>query len=176
MRVIDFDMPTFTFDTTTDEFIIDAEGITVYNLRFVAGVAEVAACFTLADESDYFRIIACEFPEPGTATYEFDKIFQLVTGADNGTIAYCTIINQGATPGMTSVVDFGAAAIDSFSFIGNHVNVDADVAIIFSDQADTNLIIAGKSMIQEDIGTFIDNVVSRRKTGKRKRKKRAPAD
>ncbi len=154
------DKPTFTYDTTTDEIIIDAQGVTIYGGRYIAGIAEVAAAFTLADESDYFQIIGGEFPEPGTATYEFDKIFQLVTGADNGTIAYCTIINQGATPGMTSVVDFGAAAIDSFSFIGNHVNVDADVAIIFSDQADTNLIIAGNTLIQEDIDQFCIQLTS----------------
>lgn len=148
------DMPSFTYDTTTDEIIIDAQGVTIYGGRYIAGIAEVAAAFTLADESDYFQIIGGEFPEPGTATFEFDKVFQLVTGADNGTIAYCTIINQAATPGMTSVVDGGAAAIDSLAFIGNHVNVDADVAIIFSDQADTNLIIARNTLIQEDVDKY----------------------
>lgn len=146
--------PTFTYDTTTDEFIIDAIGVTVYNCRFVAGIAEVVACFTLADESDYFSIISCEFPEPGTATFEFDVVFQLVTGADNGTIAYCTVINQGATPGMTSVIDGGAAAIDSLTVIGNYWNVDADVALIFSDQADTNLLIGNNTFIQEDVDKF----------------------
>lgn len=154
------DKPEFTFDTTTDEFIIDAQGVTVYNCSFIAGVAEVAACFTLADESDYFSIISCEFPEPGTATFEFDVVFQLVTGADNGTIAYCTVINQGATPGMTSVIDGGDAAIDSLAVIGNHFNVDADVALIFSDQADTNLIISGNTLIQEDTDKFCIELTS----------------
>ena len=154
-------LPSFTYDTTTDEFIIDAIGVTVYNMRFLAGVAEVAAAFTLADESDYFTIIGCEFPEPVTATHEFDKVFQLTTGADNGTIAYCTIINQGATAGMTSVIDGGAAAIDSLTVVGNYVNVDADVAsLMFSDQADTSLVIANNTIVQEDVDQFCIELTS----------------
>ncbi len=155
------DTPEFTFDTATDEFIIDAQGVTVFNLRFIAGIAEVAACFTLADESDYALIIGCEFPEPGTATFEFDKVFQLVTGADNVTIAYNTWINQAATPGATTFIDGGAAAIDSLSVVGNHINADADVAaLMFSDQADTNLLITKNTVIQEDIDQFCIELTS----------------
>jgi hypothetical protein len=147
--------PTFTFDGTADEFVVDAANITVANLRFVAGIAEVANAFDLQDDSDYAMILGCEFPEPGTATFEFDKVFQLVTGADNVTIAGCTVINQAATPGMTSVVDGGAAAIDSLSLINNYINVDADVAaLLFSDKADTNLRITGNTVIQEDVDQF----------------------
>ena len=155
------DMPEFTFDTTTDEVIIDAQGVTVYNLRFLAGVAEVANCFDLQDESDYASIIGCEFPEPVTATHEFDKVFQLVTGADNVTIAYNTFINQGATPGVTSFIDGGAAAIDSLTVIGNYINADCDVAaLMFSDQADTNLLIANNTVIQEDVDKYCIQLTS----------------
>lgn len=146
---------TITYDGTGDEIVVDAAGITVSGLRHVAGIAEVANAYDLQDGSDYFLIFDCEFPEPGTATFEFDKVFQLVTGADNGTIAGCTVINQAATPGMTSVIDGGAAAIDSLTVIGNYINVDADVAaLMFSDQADTNLRITGNTVIQEDIDQF----------------------
>lgn len=155
------DMPEFTFDTTTDEIIIDAQGVTVYNLRFLAGVAEVANCFDLQDESDYALITGCEFPEPATATHEFDKVFQLVTGADNVTIAYNTWINQAATPGSTSFVDGGAAAIDSLTLIGNYINADADVAaLLFSDQADTNLLVADNTVIQEDVDQYCIELTS----------------
>lgn len=152
---------TISYDGTGDEIIIDAAGIIVSGLRFIAGIAEVGNAFDLQDDSDYFLIIDCEFPEPGTATFEFDKVFQLVTGADNGTIAKCTVINQAATPGMTSVIDGGAAAIDSLTLIANYVNVDADVAaLLFSDQADTNLRIVGNTIIQEDIDQFCIELTS----------------
>jgi len=144
------DMPEFTFDTTTDEFIVDAQGVTVYNLRFLAGIADVATGFDLQDESDYCSIIACEFPEPATATHEFTTVIALTTGADNVTIAYNTFINQAATPGNSYFVDCGAAAIDSLTIVGNHVNADSAGALIFSDKADTNLIIANNTLIQED--------------------------
>jgi len=143
--------PTFTFDTTTDEFIIDAIGVTLYNLRLVAGVADVATGIDCQDESDYFRIIGCEFPEPPTATHDFTTAIGLTTGADNGTVAYCTFINQAATPGNSYFIDFGAAAIDSMTIVGNHVNADSSGALIFSDKADTNLIIANNTLIQEDV-------------------------
>lgn len=146
--------PTFTFDTTTDEFIIDAIGVTLYNLRLVAGVADVATGIDCQDESDYFSIIACEIPEPGTATFDFTTVIGLTTGADNGTVAYCTFINQAATPGNSYFIDGGAAAIDSLTVIGNHVNADSAGALIFSDQADTNLIIANNTLIQEDVDKF----------------------
>ncbi len=152
--------PTFTFTDIGDSFIIDAIGVTIYNLRFVAGIADVTACFTLADESDYASIISCEFPEPGTATFDFARVFQLVTGADNVTIAYNTIINQATSPGMVTAIDGGAAAIDSLTIIGNHINSDMSVAAIFSDQADTNLIIANNTFIQEDVDKFCVQLTS----------------
>ncbi len=155
------DMPEITYDTTTDEVIIDAQGVTVYNMRFIAGISEVAAAFTLADESDYFTIIGCEFPEPTTNTWEFDKVFQLVTGADNGVIAYNTIVNVDGVAGMTSVIDGAAAAIDSLTVVGNYINVDAGTAaLLFSDQADTNLFISGNTILQEDTAQFCIELTS----------------
>lgn len=143
--------PTFTLDTITDEFIIDACGVTLYNLRLVAGVADVATGIDCQDDSDYFSIIACEFPEPPTATHDFTTVIGLTTGADNGTVAYCTFINQAANPGNSYFIDGGVAAIDSLTVIGNHVNADSAGALIFSDKADTNLIIANNVLIQEDV-------------------------
>ncbi len=154
-------MPEITFTDIGDSIIIDAYGVTVYKLRLIAGIADVTACFTLADESDYASIISCEFPEPGTATFEFARVFQMVTGADNVTLAYNTIINQGATPGMVSVIDGGAAAIDSLTIVNNYVNADCSVtALYFSDQADTNLFIVDNVVIQEDIDQFCIELTS----------------
>ena len=149
------DRPTFTFNGATDEIIVDAANITVLNIRCVPTIADVANAFDLQDESDYFTIIGCEFPEPVTATHEFTTVFQLVTGADNVTIAYNTWINQAATPGANNFIDGGAAAIDSLSIIGNYINADAAVAALyFSDKADTNLRIENNIIIQEDVDQF----------------------
>ena len=35
------DMPEFTYDTTTDEFVIGAANVTIDNLRFLAGVSAI---------------------------------------------------------------------------------------------------------------------------------------
>jgi len=149
------DMPTITFDGASDEIAISAANVVVSGVRCIAGIAEVANAFDMQAGSDYSVVINCEFPEPGTATFEFDKVFQMVTGADNVTIAYNTWINQAATPGATCFIDGGAAAIDSLSIIGNYINADADVAALYSsDQADTNLLIENNTVIQEDIDQF----------------------
>lgn len=144
------DMPEFTFNSTADEFVVDAQGITVYNLRFIPGIADVTAAFDLQDESDYFTLIGCEFVEPATDTFDFTVGLILVAGADNVTIAYNSFVNQGANPGTTTFIELGATAITGLSVIGNYVNADMSVAAVFSDQADINLTIANNTFIQED--------------------------
>lgn len=148
------DMPEVSFNATSDEVIVDAYGITIYNIRFLAGAADIVNCFDLQDEADYFKVFGCEFPEPVTATHEFIIVFAFTTGADNVTIAYNTWINQGATPGAVNFIDGGAAAIDSMTVIGNYINCDAAGSLIFSDKADTNLLIANNTIIQEDVDKF----------------------
>lgn len=143
--------PSFTFDTTTDEFIVDGNNITVYNLRFIPGVADVATGIDVQDGGSHFTLMSCEFVEPATNTYDFTVGIVLVTAADNVTIAYNTFNNIGANPGTTTFLELGAAAINSLSVVGNVINADMSVAAIFSDKADTDLFIVGNSITQEDV-------------------------
>lgn len=148
------DRPEVTLDTSTDQIVIDAANVTVYNISFKAGVTDVADCISFADESDGSAVIGCYFPEPANATHEFTAVFQLASGTQDITIAYNTVINIGATAGMVYVIDFAAAAVDKITIIGNTFTVEATTNLINSNQADTNLIIANNIFDQRDADKF----------------------
>jgi len=144
------DMPELTWDTTTDEINVSAQGITMYNIRFIAEKAEIVNAIEVTATGDYFSLIGCEFAEPATNTWEFLKAIQLTTAGNNVTIAYNTYVNIGANAGATHFIDGGAGVVANTTIIGNNVNADMSGAIIFSDQADTNLIIANNTFTNED--------------------------
>ncbi len=154
------DKPELTFDGATDKITVTAQGVTMYNIRLLAGIADVAKGIEVTATGDYFSLLSCEFPEPANATHEFTVAVLLTTAGNNVTIAYNTFINIGATPGCNSFIEGGAGVVANLTVIGNHINGDFVVAAIFSDKADTNLIISNNTIIQEDTGEFCIELTS----------------
>ena len=140
------DMPEFLFDTTTDEIVINADGVTVSGLRFLAGVSEVANAIEIQALGDNATIVNCVFPEPTTAGFEFNIGIQLVTAGNYPVIAGNTFYSADQA-GCESFIDGGAGVVIGWQVLGNFIHGSFDAAAIFSDQIDTELLIAGNSIV-----------------------------
>jgi hypothetical protein len=135
------DRPEITFDTTTDKITISAASNTISNISFLAGVHVVATAIEITADGDYTTIIGCDFPEPGTNTYDFMTAIQLTTAADYVTVANCTYKHADAV-GPVEFIDGGAGAVQGLAVIGNYLYSEFSAAAIFSDQTDLEVLIA----------------------------------
>ena len=63
------DMPQILYDTTTDEFVVNADGVYISGLRFLAGVSEVANAIEIQAAGTNCTIVNCIFPESTTSTW-----------------------------------------------------------------------------------------------------------
>lgn len=128
-------MGTYTFSATGSTVSVGAANITIIGGRMLAGISEVVTGIDVTADADYLTVIAMEFPEPGTSTFEFDVSIQLVTGADNVSFIGCTAYSADAT-GATSWLDGGAAVVNKLSLVGNLIHGEYLVSAVFSDQID----------------------------------------
>jgi len=134
------DMPQILYDTTTDEFVVNADGVYISGLRFLAGVSEVANAIEIQAAGTNCTIVNCIFPEPTTSTWEFNIGIQMVTGGNYAIIAGNTFYSADAA-GCESFLDGGAAAVVGYQILGNFIYGSFDAAAIFSDQVDLELLI-----------------------------------
>jgi hypothetical protein len=135
------DAPEFTYDTNTDEFVIKADGITLFNLRFLSTVSECVNAIEIAATGDNAKILNCYFPEPASAANEFNVAIQLVTAGNYPTIAGCTAYSADQA-GAESFIDGGAGAVIGATIVDNFIYGSYDAAAIFSDTADLETYIA----------------------------------
>lgn len=136
------DMPEFTYDTATDEFVIGATNVTVANLRFVAGVTSITMGISVEAAGDNFTLIGCEFPEPTTSTWEFLDAIDLASGADSVHIKQCTYYNMDAT-GAAHFIEAGNGVNNDLQVIDCLIMGEFSVAAIWSDTADLEVLIKG---------------------------------
>ena len=134
--------PTFTYTATAGEFVIGAANITVENLRFVAGISNVTMGISVEAAGDNFAMINCEVPEPGTATFDFADIIDLASGADNVTIDGLIVRQVGVTAGdLDHCIEMGTGVNNRFTLKNSVIEGEFAVAAIWSDTADTEVLI-----------------------------------
>ena len=100
--------PTITFTGATADMDIDAENVTIENLRFIGGVASLAAPIDVNQE--YFTIRNCEFMASGAG---YGVQISIITDANCNDIAVedCTFQYLVATDGTTAITQTSTEAI-----------------------------------------------------------------
>ncbi len=136
------DRPEITFDGTGDIITISAASNTIINLSLRAGVHVIEICFNLTGDADYTTIWGCDFPEPASSAFDFKTAIQLTDASDYVTVAYCTYKHADAA-GPVEFIDCGAsAAVQGLAVVGNYLYSHFSAAAIYSDQTDTEVLIA----------------------------------
>jgi hypothetical protein len=100
--------PTFTLSGATDAAMViltAASNVTVKNLLFVGGIADLAACITVAAGSDGCVIEDCEFRDGGTAILEVIHMISLAANADDVTIRGCKFLTTAAGSSTETAVN-----------------------------------------------------------------------
>jgi hypothetical protein len=133
--------PTFTFADTDADIAIGAASVTIANIRFKAGISDIVRGISVEAAGDDFTMIGCDFPVPGTATFEFLEAILLASGADNATFKYNTY-RDGASSAANTWINADAGIVVNPRFIGNDVFGRFAVAPIHSSRADTGVLLA----------------------------------
>ena len=141
------DAPEFTFDTTTDEFVIGKANITVINCRFLAGVSNITMGISVEGTGDYFTLLDCVFPLPTTNTFEFDDAIDVASGATYLSVVGCEYYNDDAgADDANHFIDLGNAALVGVRIQNNILRGDFEVSAIWSNDADTEVYIVGNTI------------------------------
>ena len=140
------DSPTFTFAHTDATVALGAANIRIKNVRFLAGYSEVAGAIQVEAGGDNCAIIGCEFPEPTTAAFEFDKAIVLASGADHFLVMGCLAYSVDQL-GASSWIDMSTGVNNGTMIFDNVVIGDFDPAIVYSNKADLETQIDGGKYI-----------------------------
>jgi len=135
------DMPEITYDAVDDTITIGAASVTVRGLRLIAGISDVVAAFTVEAAGDDFLLEGCEFPEPGTATFEFLDVIDLAALATGFKCIGNTYV--GAATSLTNhFIEAGNGVNADMVITDNVIYGEFAVAAIWSNKVDTNALIA----------------------------------
>jgi hypothetical protein len=112
------DTPTVTLDTAdTADVDVDAAGVTLINLHFVANFLDIATCFDV--NADDFSVLGCRFTDTSTIL-NFLVVVQdaAATASDRITVENCRAIQKGAA--NTHFINFAGTG-DGHIVRGNHL-------------------------------------------------------
>lgn len=143
--------PTITFDDTASDVAIGAAGVTIKNIRFLAGVSGVVRGISVEATGDSFTLENCEFPEPTTSSWEFVRAILVATGANYGMYKNNVAYSADAD-GATNWLDLDAGVQTGTTVIGNTIIGDYDEGIIHSDDIDLEVIITDNNLTNLDAG------------------------
>jgi hypothetical protein len=147
------DMPEFTFAATDATVAVGAANVTFVNLRFIAGISNIAAGIVIEAAGDNFTMIGCEVPEPGTATFEFATFIDAASGADNIIIDGMDYRHLAITPGDADhFIELGAGINKGVRIINSDIRGEFLVAAIWSDKADTHVLIDNSIIVNATNG------------------------
>lgn len=133
--------PTFTFADTDATIAIGAANVTIENIRLLAGISDIVKGIAVEAGGDQFTLKNCDFPKPGTATFEFLDVLDLASGADNGAIINCTY--YGAASSLTNhFLEAGTGVNVGWKVLNNFIWGNFAVSGIWSNKADLDWIIA----------------------------------
>lgn len=145
------DMPEFTFAHVDADVALGAANVILYNLRFLAGISEVVAGISIEAAADDCAIISCEFPEPTTSTFEFDKAILLATGADRLLVEKCKYYNADATGG-TNFIDMDTGIVNGVEIIDNYIYGEFAEGAIHTDKVCLEMLIKGNTIVNMTSG------------------------
>ena len=125
------DRPTFTYTTgTAGEIVIAAANITINNLLFQPGIANVVHAIEVEADADGSIIEFCEFLSGSTDAYEFVDAIQVAAAADDLIIRYNKATET--TAGAVSWLDLSAGVVDNLSMYGNEIYGDYSTGAVDS--------------------------------------------
>ena len=135
-------MPTLSYDTSTDTFIIGAtgDGVKVHGFKFIATVTAVANAIVVEAGCTDFVIEDCVFENETTTVDEFiDAILVSGTLSDRGIIRNNRFLGDiGANAGPQSSINF--VDCDYLQIYGNEFSGDIAVAHIQNESTASNYI------------------------------------
>ncbi len=124
------DRPTFTYTTgTAGELVIAALNVTIRNLVFQPGIADVVHAIEIEADADGSVIEYCEFLTGSVEAYEFVDAIQPAAAADDLIIRY-NKATEGATAGAISWLDISAGVVENISMYGNVIYGDYSTGIV----------------------------------------------
>jgi len=129
------------------------DGATFMNITFEAGISEVAVGIEIEDLANNITFIDCEWLDASTSTYEFDKAVDVVTDVNDLTFVRCKWTSVAAA-GATACIHIDAGAVEGLSIIDCDMYGDYDVACVFSDQALTEVVVAGCNFYNANAGEY----------------------
>lgn len=123
------DRPTFTYTTgTAGELVIAAANVTIRNLVFQSGIADVVHAIEVEADADGSIIENCEFLSGSTDAYEFVECIEVASAADDLIIRWNKATET--TAGATSWLEITAGVCDNLSVYGNEIYGDYGTAVV----------------------------------------------
>ena len=121
--------PTFTYTTATaGELVIAAVNVTIRNLVFQSGIANVVHAIEVEADADGSVIEFCEFLSGTTDAFEFVDAIQPAAGANDLIIRYNKVTET--TAGAVSWLDITAGVTSNMSVYGNNIYGDYSTGIV----------------------------------------------
>lgn len=119
--------PTFTY-TANGEMVIAALNVTIRNLVFSPGAANVTHSIEVEADADGSIIESCEWTSGSTDAFEFVDAIEVTTAADDLIIRWNKVTET--TAGAVSWLDIAAGVVDNLSMYGNEIYGDYSTAIV----------------------------------------------
>lgn len=132
--------PTFTFADTDATIAIGAASVTIANVRFLAGITDIVTGLSIEAGGDNFTLVGCEFPIPGTATFEFLSAITLASGANDAIFKY-NVYRDGATSAANYWLDASAGIVTGLKLIGNDIFGRFAAAAVYSNKVHTGMLL-----------------------------------
>lgn len=142
---------TYTFADIDTTVAVGAANVTIYGGRLLAGISEVVVGLIIDAAGKNFTAIGMEWPEPGTAEFEFNIGVQLTTASNDATFINCVAYSADQT-GADHWLNGGTGVVHRLTLIGNVVVGEFAIAPIFSDQADIECYITNNVITQMTSG------------------------
>lgn len=133
--------PGITFSHANAEFVVGAANVTVYNLRFIAGITSITMGISVEDAGDNFTLANCIFPKPTTNSWEFLDAIDVASGVTDIRIINCEYYNDEGGAAPNHFIDLGNAVLDGVYIADNIIRGDFAVSAIWSNDADDEVYI-----------------------------------
>ncbi len=122
------DRPTFTYADVDNEIVIAALNVTIRNLVFSPGVANVVHAIEIEADADGSIIENCEFLSGSNDAFEFVDAIEVALAADDLIIRWNKATET--TAGAVSWLDIAVGVVDNLSMYGNEIYGDYSTAIV----------------------------------------------
>ena len=141
---------TLTMTHANSSIDVTVANVSIVGLRLYSTTANSAIGIDLAVGADNFVLDRALFTDTGG--FEFTISVDLKTGANNVTVSGCEFISASA--GATASINAATGVVDRLKIIGNRFWTDASNAVIYSDQINTDMLIEGNVITNNNTGEF----------------------